>query len=89
MRENEKETGTRDRNEDLVSHCPRRAHGRQRAGCLEPGLQERPTCVVRSEIHGTAPHKNWGPAIKAAIIDFDQIAGGAEWARVVLSGCSE
>jgi uncharacterized protein (DUF58 family) len=27
-----------------------------------------------------------GPAIKAAIIDFDKIAGAAEWARVVLAG---
>ena len=43
MRENEKETGTRDRNEDLVSHCPRRAHSRQHAGDYEQRLQERPT----------------------------------------------
>jgi hypothetical protein len=43
MRENEKETGTRDRYEDLVSHCSRRAHSRQHAGDHEQRLQERPT----------------------------------------------
>ena len=59
MRENEKQTGTRDRYEDLVSHCPRRAHGRQHAGDYEQRLQERPTRLVRSDFQLTASYKNW------------------------------
>ena len=89
MRENEKQTAMRDRYENLVSHCPRRALSRQHAGDYEQRLQEQPTCVVRSDVQRKAPHKHWAQltaAIKAAIIDFDQTAGLAGWAKVVLFG---
>jgi len=48
--------------------------------------------VVRSDVQRKAPHKHWAQltaAIKAAIIDFDQTAGLAGWAKVVLLGGSE
>jgi hypothetical protein len=43
MRENEKQTATRDRYEDLVIPRPRRALSRKHAGNYEQTLQERPT----------------------------------------------
>jgi len=48
----------RDRYEDLVIHCPRRALSHQHAGGHEQRLQEQPTRVVRSNVHSAAPHKN-------------------------------
>jgi hypothetical protein len=45
--------------------------------------------VVRSDVQRKTPHKHWAQltaAIKAAIIDFDQTAAVAEWAKVVLLG---
>ena len=88
--------GARGHHEEPLSHCPRRgcARHRQRAGDYKQRLQEQPTCVVRSYVHAP-PHKNWlTPAIIPvppsaewhAVIDFDQIAAAAGWARVVLSG---
>ena len=47
---------TRDRYEDLVIHCPRRALSHQHAGGHERRLQEQPTRVVRSNVHSAAPH---------------------------------
>ena len=46
--------------EQSLSHCPGRgcACSRQHAGRHEHGLQEQPTCVVRSDVHRTATLKN-------------------------------
>jgi hypothetical protein len=47
------------------SHCPRRSCARHRrhAGGDEQGLQDEPTCLVRSDVHRTAAHKNWARLI--------------------------
>jgi hypothetical protein len=46
--------------EEPLSHAPCRGCARHRwhAGGDEPGLQEQRTCVVHSDVHATAPHKN-------------------------------
>ena len=51
----------RGHHEEPLSHCPRRgcARRRQHTGGHEQRLQEQPTYVVRSDVHRTAPHKNW------------------------------